>query len=118
MKTMSKILATILLVVLCVSLFTVQAFAKEGEEITEVHDAVEATCEHPAYGAYVVCKSGRKYNVSDASAYAEGMIVDMDDADLNPNAPEVTAGKKDHEANDAGDQEPTCTQPGYFICKY
>lgn len=62
MKTMSKILATILIVVLCVSLFTVQAFA-DGHDAT--HDAggytsvaeKASTCKEQGWDAYSVCNT-------------------------------------------------------------
>ena len=70
MKTMSKILAAILIVVLCVSVFTVQAFA-EGHDAS--HDAggytsVPAkapTCTEDGYEAYSYCNTcGQKFDGS------------------------------------------------------
>ena len=70
MKTMSKILATILIVVLCVSLFTVQAFAENHASTAECQayltansltledhsgEAVAPTCTEDGIKAYYKC---------------------------------------------------------------
>ena len=114
MKNLTKFLTVVALVVLCVSLFTIQAFAAT-EIIKSVHDPVDATCEHPGYKGYIVCNSGRKYDVDDTSTLAPGAEYEPTD-DPNPNAPSVDDSKPklDHEG-DAVDA--TCTEPGYFICK-
>ena len=73
MKTMSKILATILIVVLCVSLFTVQAFADEHDDytcttLTSVAKK-DATCTEDGMEAYWVCDTcGKVYRAATASA--------------------------------------------------
>ena len=73
MKTMSKILATILIVVLCVSLFTVQAFADEHDDytcttLTSVAKK-DATCTEDGMEAYWVCDTcGKVYKAATASA--------------------------------------------------
>ena len=64
MKTMSKILATILIVVLCVSLFTVQAFAAGHDEThTNVTHtpAKDPTCTEDGWEAYSKCEECGQY---------------------------------------------------------
>ena len=79
MKTMSKILATILLVVLCVSLFTVQAFAAVGSTPVTHVAAVAATCTDKGMAEYWLAADGDVYlsnpgdPVSDVSSYTGTM---------------------------------------------
>lgn len=79
MKTMSKILATILIVVLCVSLFTVEAFAAAGSTPVTHVAAVAATCTEKGMAEYWVAADGDVYlsnpgdPVSDVSSYTGTM---------------------------------------------
>ena len=81
MKTMSKILATILIVVLCVSLFTVQAFADIGSTPVTHVAAVAADCANTGMAEYWVAADGCVYlsdpgdPVNDVSSYTGSMPV-------------------------------------------
>lgn len=117
MKTMSKILTVIALVVLCVSLFTVQAFAVHDEydcpSLTPVA-AEKPTCEGPYRDAYWICADpdcGKCYKADTASA-----------ANYLGSFDPITHDAEPHTPNDDGEKtdNATCFKDGrvYFICKY
>lgn len=102
MKTMSKILATILLVVLCVSLFTVQAFAVTHDEThkdVSHFEKEDPTCTSAGHEAYSKC------NVCGQLFDDSGSWIDA--------IPEIPATGHT-EGDPKGDA--TCYQAGYYTC--
>ena len=79
MKTMSKIMTALLIAALCVSLFTVQAYAAEGSSPVTHVPAVAATCTEKGMAEYWLAADGDVYlsnpgdPVSDISSYTGSM---------------------------------------------
>ena len=74
MKTLTKILSVTALVVLCVCLFTLTAFAAE-KTVNYVAEAKQSTCADLGNKAYVIA-NGDYYLVSNPSSYSAGTTYD------------------------------------------
>ncbi len=110
MKKMSKILTVILLVALCVSLFTVQAFAKTHDETCEKtgdfskdyisYPAVDATCTSEGREAYAKCKTC-------------GQLIDLSTGGWVDSVDDVTKiDKLDHDLQDVAKVDANCDHTG------
>ena len=112
MKTMSKILAAILIVVLCVSLFTVQAYAAYGDDITDHKSAKAATCDEDGWPEYWV--AGSDYYTSNPDTNGDGKV---DDTSTETSTQPTEA--KGHKMTEVAAVAATCTEAGnskYYKC--
>ena len=116
MKTMSKILTVIALVVLCVSLFTVQASAASHDDCPAdvtytVVPAVPKTCMKDGSLEYQECSAcGQKFATDNTggSFSAGDWLTDADIVDKAPGTP--------HKQPDSPEEPATCFKAGYYIC--
>ncbi len=112
MKNLTKFLTVFLLIALCVSLFTVQAFAAYGDTITDHKSAKAATCDEAGSTEYWV--AGSNYYTSNPDTDGDGKVDDT--SSETSTAPTEAAG---HKMTHVAAVPATCTKDGnieYWKC--